>query len=149
MIINQDRHMADTREDEHQSSPHRVKALLYFILSFIMPRSIWTRKSSFVFNFIVYIQCLKILFIIRYGFHVNNPDEVARGEKPNLTEVRSTLFFLKNQTSQRWDLWNLNSFMFLKTQTSPIFTHSYFWKTKPQKGEVTPIISPTFPFSSK
>ena len=50
----QDGHMADTREDEHQSSPHRVKALLYFILSFIMPRSIWTSKSSFVFNFIVY-----------------------------------------------------------------------------------------------
>ena len=36
----QDGHMADAREDEHQSSPHRVKALLYFILSFIMPRSI-------------------------------------------------------------------------------------------------------------
>ena len=79
MIVDQDGHMADAREDEHQGSPHWVLSI-YSSNSYSYRIVSYRIVSYRIVNNAIYMY-------IRYGFHVNNPDEVARGEKPVLTEV--------------------------------------------------------------
>ena len=95
IIFNQDGHMAYTREDEHQGSPHWVY-LSYSLHPFCIVPYCITLYRNISFHTVSYRIQHHFVPFIRYGFHVNNPDEVARGEKPILTEVVTHSDFLQS-----------------------------------------------------